>query len=82
MSRQCREGHRRLEVIHGWSTAREAETDWLYGRFIDTGTGMLGRWSDGGLNEFGTHDSLAEYFHFLVDAMREHGKAEDGRLVW
>jgi hypothetical protein len=58
------------------------ETDWLYGRFIDTGTGMLGRWSDGDLNQFETHDSLAEYFHSLADEMRRHGKAEDGRLAW
>jgi cell wall assembly regulator SMI1 len=58
------------------------ETDWLYGRFIDTGTGMLGRWSDGDLNEFETHDSLAEYFHSLADEMRTYGKTEDGYLVW
>ncbi|MCX5556299.1 SMI1/KNR4 family protein [Streptomyces sp. NBC_00038] len=58
------------------------ETDWLYGRFIDTGTGMPGRWSDGDLNRFETHDSLADYFHSLADEMRTYGKAEDGRLVW
>lgn len=58
------------------------ETDWLYGRFIDTSTGMPGRWSDGDLNRFETHDSLADYFHSLADEMRTHGKAEDGRLVW
>jgi len=58
------------------------ETDWLYGRFIDTGTGMLGRWSDGDLNQFETHDSLAEYFHSLADDMRRHGTVEEGRLDW
>ncbi|MEV4969836.1 SMI1/KNR4 family protein [Streptomyces scopuliridis] len=58
------------------------ETDWLYGRFIDTGTGMLGRWNDGDMNQFETHDSLAEYFHSLADEMRTQGKVEDGRLTW
>jgi cell wall assembly regulator SMI1 len=58
------------------------EADWLYGRFIDTRTGRPGRWSDGDLNRFGTHDSLADYFHSLADQMREEGRTEDGRLVW
>ncbi|WP_380282835.1 SMI1/KNR4 family protein [Kitasatospora purpeofusca] len=58
------------------------ETDWLYGRFIDTGTGLLGRWSDGDVNEFETHDSLAEYFHSLADDLPAHGTVEDGRLDW
>lgn len=58
------------------------ETDWLYGRFIDTSTGLLGRWSDGDLNQFETHDSLADYFHSLANQMRKYGKTEDGRLVW
>lgn len=45
-------------------------------------TDMPGRWSDGDLNEFRTHDSPAEYFHSLADEMRRHGKTEDGCLAW
>ena len=60
------------------------EGDWLYGRFIDTRTGTLGRWSDGGVNRFDTHDSLAEFFHELADEMRTHGPGHvvDGVLTW
>ncbi|MGW2788251.1 SMI1/KNR4 family protein [Streptomyces populi] len=58
------------------------EADWLYGRFIDTSTGKLGRWSDGDLNQFETHDSLAEYFHSLADEMRRRGTVKDGALDW
>ncbi|QNP75206.1 SMI1/KNR4 family protein [Streptomyces roseirectus] len=58
------------------------ETDWLYGDFIDTATGRVGSWSDGDLNRFGVHDSLAGYFHALADDLRAHGRTEDGRLTW
>ncbi|WP_416972990.1 SMI1/KNR4 family protein [Streptomyces sp. 4F14] len=58
------------------------ETDWLYGDFLDTATGKVGDWSNGDLNRFGVHDSLAAYFHSLADGMRDYGKVEDGRLEW
>ncbi|MFD0119705.1 SMI1/KNR4 family protein [Streptomyces sp. NPDC058320] len=58
------------------------ESDWLYGWFVDASTGVLGSWSDGDLNELGTHDDLAEYFHDLADEMRLYGKVEDGELAW
>ncbi|MGW3415441.1 SMI1/KNR4 family protein [Streptomyces sp. NPDC000888] len=66
---------------HDW-VPFAVETDWLYGRFIDTSTGMLGKWSDGDLTRFETHASLAEYFHSLADDMRQRATAQDGRLVW
>ncbi|MFC8367438.1 SMI1/KNR4 family protein [Streptomyces sp. NPDC057239] len=61
-----------------------AESDWLYGRFIDTRAGTLGRWSDGGTNQFDTHGSLAEFFHELADEMRTQGpgRVVDGVLTW
>ncbi|PWG08432.1 hypothetical protein DF268_37935 [Streptomyces sp. V2] len=58
------------------------ETDWLYGLFLDTATGEVGEWSDGDLNRFGVHASLAAYFDFLADGMRDRGRVEDGRLRW
>ncbi|MFJ9244323.1 SMI1/KNR4 family protein [Streptomyces sp. NPDC101776] len=58
------------------------ERDELYGRFVDTRTGMVGRWSDGDVNRFGMHDSLAEYFQVLADTMETRAHLVDGRIEW
>jgi cell wall assembly regulator SMI1 len=59
-----------------------AEGDELYGRFIDVRTGAVGEWSDGGMNRFGTHSSLAEFFDELADLLSTDAHVVDGGIEW
>lgn len=59
-----------------------ADSDELYGRFIDVRTGAVGRWSDGDMNRLGTHGSLTEFFDELADLMSTNARVVDGGIEW